>query len=604
MAAQPETGSRRSGIPWKRVVLWSIAGLLVVVLAAGGAFYLWFRSQVGAANARTDPAIIEALAETPSSTTTVTTPPPSTTAPSGPTTTASSTTASSTTTLPPPTGMNLVLLGSDRRESEGDILGRSDTIILVHIDPDRNFLSMLSVPRDLQVQVPGHGTRKINAAYAYGGAALVIRTIQQELGVDLDHYMEVDFNAFKEITDTLGGVYVDVDRRYDDGKIQLSAGYQLLDGLNALRFVRTRHDYNIDFGRMQRQQRFLSALREQAMGWNLPLKLPGLIKALFDNVDTDLGANDILRLAYWGVRLDGDRMKQSSIVAKTGTIDGVSYVLATDEQIAVAVKDFLTEPAAVETVDRPSANDDALPLAGVTVVDLGGASVDVLNGTGRTGQAGLAAAWLSRLGAAIGSVRATDHYPLEGTEVTYPAGREDAARAVALALGIATLRPSSAVGRVTVTLGGDYRVSRSQFSPAGTPTPVRADIWEDLAAETPLPLVAPTYVPSSCRYSFHRSYEIVVGDGTEPAARVGFRYKGEDQYLGLSATAWLEAPLAGGGETIEDDGTTYTVVGTSTKPDHVWWVEDDVLFWVSNTLLYELTEEELLAVAMTTVPYE
>ena len=224
------------------------------------------------------------------------------------------------------------------------------------------------------MNVPGHGVEKMNAAYTYGGAALVIRTVQDELGVDLDHYVEMDFNAFKDITDTLGGVYLDVDRRYDDGKIQFAPGYQLLDGLNALRFVRTRHDTNIDFGRMQRQQRFLSALREQAMGWNLPLKLPGLIESLFSNVKTDLTANEILKLAYWAVRLDDDRVKMASIVADIETVDGVSYVLASDKEISSAVEAFLTPPQTAD--EEPASSGDQVEPSAATlkIVDLTGAS--------------------------------------------------------------------------------------------------------------------------------------------------------------------------------------------------------------------------------------
>jgi LCP family protein required for cell wall assembly len=128
------------------------------------------------------------------------------------------------------------------------------------------------------VEVPGHGFHKVNAAYAFGGAALAIETVQNLTGVDVDHYLEIDFSAFKDITDSVGGVYVDVDRRYyydglDYENIKLAPGYQLLSGDAALDYVRFRHDQNTDFGRLERQQRFLRAMREQAMGWDLPLKV-------------------------------------------------------------------------------------------------------------------------------------------------------------------------------------------------------------------------------------------------------------------------------------------------------------------------------------------
>ena len=333
-------GWRRGG----RVVLWTVLGLVVAVLAAAGGLYLWYVGEVGSSNARVDPEVIAALRDDTTSTTLPAAGAGSSTLPS-----ASSTT---TVTIPDMPGtMNLVLLGSDTRSTNGKG-GRSDTIILVHIDTENDFLSMLSIPRDLRVNIPGRGYNKINAAYAYGGAALVIRTVQSAMGVDLDHYAETDFNGLKAITDTLGGVYVDVDRTYDDGKIQLAPGYQLLDGQNALRFCRTRHDKNIDFGRMQRQQRFLSAVREQAMGWGLAFRLPGLISSTFANVDTDLTANQLLQLAYWAVNLDGDRIKMASIVTSTGTLDGISFVLATDQQLRSAVKDFLTPPKPGQTDDQ------------------------------------------------------------------------------------------------------------------------------------------------------------------------------------------------------------------------------------------------------------
>ncbi len=159
-----------------------------------------------------------------------------------------------------PSAMNLLILGSDRREGEEGEPSRSDTIILVHVDPDQDYLSVLSLPRDLRVDVPGYGLNKINYAFAAGGAALTIQTVEQLTGVDINHYLEVDFNAFCDITDALGGVYVDVDQRYYNDNptyelINLAPGYQLLNGDDALDYVRFRHDLNLDFGRMEGSRR-------------------------------------------------------------------------------------------------------------------------------------------------------------------------------------------------------------------------------------------------------------------------------------------------------------------------------------------------------------
>jgi hypothetical protein len=100
---------------------------------------------------------------------------------------------------------------------------------------------------------------------------------------------------------------------------------------------------------MDRQQRFLNALREQAIGWNLPLKLPGYISALFKNVNTTLGTNDVIRLAAWGIKLGGDRIRQVSIVGDPQMVDGQSVVVASSATIRQAVEDFLTPPAAATT---------------------------------------------------------------------------------------------------------------------------------------------------------------------------------------------------------------------------------------------------------------
>jgi polyisoprenyl-teichoic acid--peptidoglycan teichoic acid transferase len=592
---------------WKRITLWVLLGVVVVVLAVGGGSYLWFRGQIGAANERVDADIIEALKEKPS--TTLTTRPPTTTStttsePGSTSTSAESTTTSTEPPVESPTGMNIVLLGADKRaEGSSEVTeGRSDVIILVHIDPEQNYLSMLSVPRDLRANVPGYGHHKINAAYAYGGGALVIRTIQSVLGVDLNHYIGVDLEAFKAITDELGGVYIDVDRPYADGKIVFDPGYQLLDGLHALRFVRTRHDQNIDFGRNERQQRFLAAVREQAMGWNLPLKLPGLVSAVFDNVDTDLGANDVLKLAYWATKLDGSRIKSSAITGATGSIGGSFYILPTEEELANAVADFLSPPDEIPAQATAASGGGARPdEATVAAASLGGVTVDVLNNSGRVGEAALAAVWLQRQGATLNEIRDSRENPITNAVVTYPASRADAGRRVAQSLGIADARQSDYVDRVTVTLGQTYAFPGGALggAPAGSVPDVGA--WRALAGKVDFPVLAPTYVPPTCRYSFQRSYDISVGRDSEPAFRVGYRFLTQDKYLGFSGTTWLDAPLASPGPEVEAGGVTFTAVGTAAKAERVWWVKDDVLYWVTNTLFHEITREQLLSVAISAV---
>jgi polyisoprenyl-teichoic acid--peptidoglycan teichoic acid transferase len=603
---------------WKRAVLFSLLGIVVLLLALGGGFYLWFHSQVGAANARVDPDIIAALNEKPSTTltttasttTTAATTTTGTESPTGSETTtesgSTSTTAQSTTTSAPyarPSGMNIVLVGYDKRAegSNEETEGRSDVIILVHIDPEQHFLSLLSVPRDLRTEVQGYGHRKINAAYAYGGGALLIRTIQDRLGVDLDHYIAVDLTAFKAITDSLGGVYVDVDRPYDDGKIVLDPGYQLLDGLNAERFCRTRHDQNIDFGRSARQQRYLSAVRQQVMKWNLPLKLPGLIKTIFQYADTDLSANEVLKLAYWVEKLDGNGIKRSQITGPTGDINGSFYILPSEEQIAEAVNDFFTPPTASEMeTAEPATSATPITPTTLTPTDLSGIAVDVVNATGRVGQGALVGVWLDRQGTYVKSI-STGGLPVTGMGlVQYPGSRGGDAQAVAQALGIQLVEKSSNVDRITVILGQSFGMTGDQLS--GTEaTAKRLSSYQALQEKSGISLMAPTYMPLDYSYSYDRSYDLDTGDGTKPAVRVGYQLDSEDLYAGVSATTWTDAPLASAGLKLQGDGILFTAVGSANKTDHVWWVKDGVLYWVSNTIFADLSREQMLAIALSSV---
>ena len=587
---------------WKRILLWSVVGLVVVILAIGGGLYLWFRSEVKASNARTDPAVLQALQEQP--TTTSTTSPTSTTTVRSTSSTSIAQTSSTTTSVSipdTPGSMNILVIGSDRRYSQGN--GNSDTLIIVHVDPKIGFMSILSLPRDLRVVVPGHDLQKINAAYAFGGPALAIRTVKQATGININHYMEVDFNAFKDITTVLGGVYVDVDRRYDDGQIQFEPGYQLLEGTQALRYVRTRHDQNMDFGRMLRQQRFLTALRAQAGGWDLPFKLPGLIKALFKNVDTDLSANDFLKLAYWGVKLNGDRIKQVSLVSGTQTIDDISYVIASEDEIEAAVTASRTPPVATKaTAKTAPSSSTALPTTALSVVDLSGINVDIVNGTGRAGQASLAALWISGHGAIIRGAADSSRATVSKTSVHYPDGLSTAGHKVAQALGIEAVGGSDSVSRVTVTLGESFAMPVNSI-PATTADqlPNIAD-WQAFAKQTSFTLEAPAYLPLNIVYAYGRRYNITVGKGSKPALKMAYRFKTQDQYLGIMETSWLDAPAASAGLEVTEAGTVYTVVGTSGKVDHIWWRKNGVLYWVSNTLSYGFAREELLAVAESMTP--
>jgi LCP family protein required for cell wall assembly len=290
-------GSPRRG--WKRIVLWSAVALFVAVLAAAGGSYIWFQAQVSAANERVTPEIAAALDEKPVGAT-------DSASGNGAEGTAgvsgqvdgspgASGDSTDSTVLPSPSAMNILVLGSDTRGESTSSVGRSDTVMLVHIDPEQDYLSVLSLPRDLRVDIPGHGTGKLNTAFGYGGAPLAIRTVERLTGVDINHYLEIGFGAFEDIVDSLDGIYVDVDRRYfndnatGEDRHTSRANCSMVSTRSTVRF---RHDRNMDFGRMYRQQRFLNAVREQAMGWNLP-SLPADLGSV-QQCDHGSEANEIL----------------------------------------------------------------------------------------------------------------------------------------------------------------------------------------------------------------------------------------------------------------------------------------------------------------------
>ena len=177
------------------------------------------------------------------------------------------------------TGRNYLLVGSDSREgltpeqqqalnaSGGDIGKRTDSIILVHVSESGGKPALISIPRDSYVPIAGHGSNKINAAFAFGGAKLLTNTVEQATGIHLDGYIEIGFSGFASVVDSLGGVTVCVpfDMKDKDANINLTKGCQTLDGATSLGYVRARKsDPRGDIGRAERQRQFLGAVMKQA----------------------------------------------------------------------------------------------------------------------------------------------------------------------------------------------------------------------------------------------------------------------------------------------------------------------------------------------------
>ncbi|MGB9724208.1 MAG: LCP family protein [Chloroflexia bacterium] len=242
---------------------------------------------------------------------------------------------------PPPTvaplsrALTILLIGIDRREEGSHTL--NDVNIVVYIHPEGRFASMLSIPRDTAVEIPGFLTDKVNAAYglgeayladAGGGPALIRKTVENFLGLSIDYYALVDFQGFERIVDLVGGITVDVpapleDNEYPIGtvgytRIYIPAGLQHMDARTALQYVRSRHG-DSDFGRNRRQQQVLRALRDRILQIGLLSdlgRLEALLVEMGNTVQTDLPLDTLLALARLAPDISAERI--SSYTLDTG----------------------------------------------------------------------------------------------------------------------------------------------------------------------------------------------------------------------------------------------------------------------------------------------
>lgn len=240
--------------------------------------------------------------------------------------------------------INILLLGVDGGLAEDDAgksvgqiedgYRRTDTILLLSFDPEQHQVGVISIPRDTQVEIPGHGVQKIAHAHAYGGPGLVMETVEGFLGVPVHHYIRTNFQGFARIIDALGGVEFTVERRmqYDDPEqnlhIDLRPGRQVINGEKAIQLVRFRRYPNGDIGRVEVQQKFLKALLDKVFNTGTILKLPSLAKEISRYVTTDLKPAQILSLATNGMHVKQDDIHWGMIPGHDAMQGGLSYWIA------------------------------------------------------------------------------------------------------------------------------------------------------------------------------------------------------------------------------------------------------------------------------------
>lgn len=269
--------------------------------------------------------------------------------------------------------INILLLGVDARVGE-ESPPRSDTIIVVRVDPVSKRVDMMSIPRDLLVEIPGYSETKINAAYPYGeldesipggGPTLAAQTVEYNFGIRIDYFAEVDIAGMEKVVDTLGGVFVDVpgiikDDQYPTGdygytRAYFTPGLQMMDGQTAVRYSRTRHDDG-DFARQSRQQQVLLAIRDRAIDTGAITKIPELLAEVGASIRTDLSLRQMFSLARLGQDISREDVYTHSLApyVEESWIDGGYYLVGDWEAIRALADDLPGDPNARHPLETPA----------------------------------------------------------------------------------------------------------------------------------------------------------------------------------------------------------------------------------------------------------
>ncbi len=314
-----------------------------------------------------------------------------------------------------PRKITVLLLGIDQRsavESADTEVFRTDTMIVVEIDPARGTAAMLSIPRDLYVPIPGSREARINVAnvvgdtngYPGGGPALAMKTVEANLGLEIDHFVLVNFDVFLRVVDTVAPSGVEIcipepindpfypDEGYGFIEVNFEEGCQRLDSERLLQYARTRKTQGSDFDRARRQQQVILAVQREVVSaggiTNLVTRAPSLWQDLGNNIRTDLTFEEALDLALVSTTIDTDTVQ-------LGTINNLHVTLAKDED---GQDILLPVPASISALIQDTFNPGN---ANLTMEELRerateeGATVIIFNNTNTTGLAGSTRTWLN-----------------------------------------------------------------------------------------------------------------------------------------------------------------------------------------------------------------
>ncbi len=346
--------------------------------------------------------------------------------------------------FPGRTQLNVLLLGCDDVEE----VRRADTIMVLFLNPRLKRAALLSIPRDSRVQIPGHGLDKINHAYAYGEADLAQQTVEQFLGITVDYYAQIGFDAFVEVLDELGGVDLDVGQRMKTRtyyeSIDLHKGYQHLDGREALQFVRYRDDSDIERGK--RQQQLLRALVDQKLNIMNSHRLLAAGSKIIGQLNTDIdwyAAYDFLRVLP---QIPASDIMIGTVPIGDTSINGVYYGEVREHDLRQLLGEMNDHLSGVRR------------LAG---------TIEVCNGSGTAGVAAVAAERLAESGFEIADVGNADSFEYHRTVISHRSGDREVARRVKEVLAVPDARlieqhnwDDDAEVRAVVVLGKDFDADR------------------------------------------------------------------------------------------------------------------------------------------------
>ncbi|MBE9225101.1 LCP family protein [Phormidium sp. LEGE 05292] len=357
--------------------------------------------------------------------------------------------------------VNILVMGVDRvpdapKDSPAGLNGRSDTLLLLRLDPSDNSVKMLSIPRDTHVDNPFLSINKINQANVDGGAALAADVVSSTLdGVKIDRYVRVTTEAFRKLVDLVGGVEVFVPKKmhYKDEtqhlEINLEPGLQTLNGEQAEQFARFRQDENGDIGRVQRQQLLLQAVRQRLTNPNILPRLPEMMSVMKNYVDTNINWEEMLALANFGLNLQKTDIKMVMLPGRfshTGEFDGRSYWVVDEEKRDRLMQQYFG--VEVKEIAKETENDSTTSVR-----------IAIQNASGQSNMSNRAAQYLRKLG--FRNIYLVRDWPetQTKTQIIVQKGDVKAAEKLQSALGMGTIEPAS-VGDIesdlTLRVGEDW----------------------------------------------------------------------------------------------------------------------------------------------------